>query len=98
MSNSEDYKSYLFIANYFYAGDMFKAFMNLSALAKMTGQDLPKSWHAFQGSVKSFQIQFEYLKNNYITKEEFEKRFRYKTSQTAKSNFNCIMHFIKISS
>ena len=42
--------AYLDLARYFYAGDMRKTYVNVSAVSKMTGQPIPDGWQKFQGT------------------------------------------------
>ena len=47
-------EGYLKMANEAFAGDMKKAFLNISAVAKMTNQPMPEGWQQFQGSTAEF--------------------------------------------
>ncbi len=53
--NPQSYKLYLETADFFYAGDMKKTYLNLSAVAKMTGARLPEKWQGFQGNTTEFR-------------------------------------------
>ena len=67
---------YLKMANEVFAGDMTKAFMNISAVAKMTNQPMPEGWQQFQGNTAEFAKQQEWLiANPKHTPESFRARF-----------------------
>ena len=46
---------YIEIADALYDGDMGKTFKNISAVANMTGESIPKDWKQFQGDTDSFR-------------------------------------------
>lgn len=45
---------YVVTAQLLFHGDMLKAYMNISAVAAMTGQAVPEGWQAFHGSTVNF--------------------------------------------
>jgi len=54
--------SLIAIANHFYAGDMKKAFLNISAIAKFTKQSMPDSWRVFGGNTTEYRLINRYLR------------------------------------
>lgn len=52
---------YLAVADEQFAGNMQKAYLNISAVAKMTGQAMPGGWQQFRGSTSEFNQQMLWL-------------------------------------
>ena len=85
-------EGYLKMANEAFAGDMQKAFGNISAVAKMTNQPMPEGWQAFQGSTAEFTGQQEWLvANPRHTPDLFRSRF-YPNGNIETSNRNYSTH------
>jgi len=73
---------------------MKKTFVNISAVANMTGQRMPEGWRAFHGSTKLFLKQAQYiLKRPSTSKAEFTHKFypNPKSSRTAHINLSSIL-------
>ena len=59
---SSGLNGYLEAADTIYGGDMFKTYVNLSAVAKMTGHKLPEGWQQFNGSTVICRSQASFIK------------------------------------
>lgn len=90
--------SFLQIADAFYAGDMFKTFLNISAVANMTGKKIPEGWRAFHGTTAEYVKQSNWVhENSSYNVDEFTKNWGLERTK-AERNFHTIQNMGRFSS
>ena len=89
-------EGYIEVSDTYFGGNMFKAYRNISAAAKMSGQEMPQGWQTFSGSTAEYKVESEYLESGGEF-NSFQSKFYpndKRNSRTIRENYLAIKNMI----